>query len=237
MSETSNHRQHGIRSYALRRGRLTRAQAYGLENYADKYVIPYKPEALNLNHQFKRNAGKILDIGSGMGETTLLLAETFPHYDFLAVEVHAPGVGNMLNQIEARQITNLRIIQHDVVDVLKHQISNNALTAANIYFPDPWPKKRHHKRRLVNTNFLHLLLPALCEHGRLYIATDDAELAEHMLMVCDQETGLINLAGKGHYTPRPHWRPLTKFEQRGIKLSNAIRDLIYCKKSLNQLVE
>ncbi|MGI9228776.1 MAG: tRNA (guanosine(46)-N7)-methyltransferase TrmB [Gammaproteobacteria bacterium] len=218
-----------IRSYALRGGRLTRAQARGLQDYAAKYVIEYQAQELNLNEVFRRNAGKILDIGSGMGETTLQLAASLPGYDFLAVEVHAPGVGSMLNHIEAEKLSNLRIIQQDVIDVLKRQIPADSLAAVTLYFPDPWPKKRHHKRRLVNADFLRALLPKLADHGCLYMATDDAGLAEHLLQVCDAETGLINLAGSGHYAPRPKWRPLTKFEQRGLRHGNQIRDFVYCK--------
>ncbi len=218
-----------IRSYVLRSGRLTRAQGHALANYAEGYLLPYTPVPVDLDAAFKRPADKVLDIGSGMGDATCRLAETFPHYDFLAVEVYAPGVGNMLNQIQARKITNLRIIQHDVVEVLQHQITPGTFTAVTVYFPDPWPKKRHHKRRLFNAGFLRLLLPTLCAHGQLYIATDDAGLAEHTKALCDREPGLINLAGQGNYAPRPHWRPATRFERRGLRLHHTIRELIYCK--------
>ena len=222
-------RRRSVRSYVLRRGRMTRAQAKALETLSAKYVLANGERELDLDQIFGRRGEKILDIGSGMGETVLRLAADNPECDFLAVEVHPPGIGGMLRQLEKRGIPNVRLIRQDVIEVLQLQLAADSLAAASVYFPDPWPKKRHHKRRLVNAAFLRLLTPKLAAHGRLYLATDDAGMAAHLLQVCDAEPGLVNLAGRGRYAPRPRWRPLTKFERRGLRLGNRIWDLIYAR--------
>ena len=216
-----------IRSYVLRQGRLTNAQTYALQHHGDHFCIDFSPDILELNRIFRRPAPKVLDIGSGMGQVAISMAKSHPENDFLAVEVHKPGVGNLIKHAVTEKLNNIRIIYHDIVEILAHQLPNRCLDEVYIFFPDPWPKKRHHKRRLISHDFLSLLIPKLKTHGRLFIATDWQDLADHMLLVCDMEKRLINLSGLGYYTPRPYWRPVTKFEQRGRKLNHQVWDLAY----------
>ncbi len=214
----------------MRQGRLTKAQADAIERYWAQFGIEHRDELLDLHALFNRDAPRALDIGTGMGETTLKLALENPENDYLAVEVHRPGIGRLLYGIAEYGLTNIRVINHDAVDVINRQIPEESMTSIYIHFPDPWPKKRHHKRRLVQPGFINRLTTRMKTEGQLYIATDSPDLAEYMLAVCDAETGLINLAGHGHFSPRPLWRPLTKFEQRGLELNNRIRELIYCRR-------
>lgn len=216
-----------IRSYVLRHGRITPAQEKAIEQHWDQYGIEYKPRLLDLDKVFGRTAPKILEIGTGMGENIVALARGHRENDYLAIEVHRPGVGKLINQAEMLQLTNIRVICHDVVDVLVHQIRDRSLDMVLILFPDPWPKKRHHKRRLIQPGFVSLLSRKLQNHGRTFIATDWQDLAQHMLEICDREPGLVNLAGKGNFAPRPRWRPHTKFEQRGNSLKHGLWDLVY----------
>ncbi|MGK0298396.1 MAG: tRNA (guanine-N7-)-methyltransferase [Gammaproteobacteria bacterium] len=217
-----------IRSYVLRQGRLTDGQAKALEQYWPKFGIKFSNDPLNLPIIFHRNSPKILDIGSGMGETLIELAGRNLDNDYLAIEVHRPGVGSLIRNAAKNNLGNIRVINHDVMDVLQYQLADNSLDQVYIFFSDPWPKKRHHKRRLVNHAFLNLLIPKLKLNARIFLATDWEDLANHMLEVCDQYPGLINIAGKNNFTPRPQWRPLTKFEQRGKKLDHDVWDLCYC---------
>ena len=216
-----------IRSYVLRQGRLTDGQARALDQYWPVYGIDFRNEKIDLPAIFHRNTPKILDIGSGMGETLIQIAEANPENDYLAIEVHRPGVGSLIRNAAEKKLLNIRVINHDVIDVLQHQLTDNSLDKVYIFFPDPWPKKRHHKRRLVNTEFLKLLKPKLKINARLYLATDWQGLAEHIHEVCDQDAGLVNCAGKGNFSPRPAWRPLTKFEMRGKKLNHKVWDFCY----------
>ncbi len=220
----------GIRSYVLRQGRLTDAQARALENFWPDYGIDYSADTVNLDAIFHRTAPRILDIGSGMGETLIKLAQTHPENDYLAVEVHRPGVGSLIKVAATLGLDNVRVICHDVIEVLQYQLPDRCLDQVYIFFSDPWPKKRHHKRRLVNTAFLHLLKRKLKMNARIFLATDWSDLAAHMLTVCDQDPELLNIAGAGRFTPRPLWRPVTKFEDRGIKLDHAVWDLCYILK-------
>ena len=217
-----------VRSYVLREGRLTKGQARALQDHWRDYGIDFSDSLLDLDACFGRTAPKILDIGCGMGETTLALAQRHPDNDYLAVEVHRPGVGGLIRRAAEEDIRNIRIICHDVMEVLRCQVPARSLDEVYIFFPDPWPKKKHHKRRLVSARFLELLLPKLKSHGRLYLATDWEDMAAHLLHTCDSFPGLINLAGTGHYAPRPVWRPQTKFESRGRQLRHAVHDLAYC---------
>lgn len=219
-----------VRSYVLRQGRLTKAQANAIDRYWDVFGVDYRDEPLDLDALFKRHAPRVLDVGSGMGETTLRFARENPEIDYLAVEVHRPGIGRLLYGIAEHGLTNIRVINHDVVDVVNRQIPEESMTSIYIHFPDPWPKKRHHKRRLVQPDFINKLTTTMKTEGQLYLATDSPDLAEYMLDVCDAEPGLTNLAGSGNYSPRPLWRPSTKFEQRGLKLDNRVWELIYCRR-------
>ena len=216
-----------VRSYVLRQGRLTSGQAYALDNYWERYGIEFSKSKLDLDRVYARTAPKILDIGVGMGNTSIALALAHPENDYLAVEVHQPGVGSLLRLAQENNINNLRIICHDVVEVLSHQLPEHIIDHVYIFFPDPWPKKRHHKRRLISSEFLSLLIPKLTSHARIFIATDWQDLAEYIIKVCDNHPGIINLAGKGNAAPRPAWRPLTKFEQRGKELQHPVLDFIY----------
>lgn len=216
-----------IRSYVLREGRLTRGQAHALKKYWPVFGIDKSDRKLDLNRIFGRAAPKILDIGTGMGEGTVAFAKTHPENDYLAVEVHRPGIGSLFRQAAEDELSNIRVINRDIVEVLEHQIPEQSLDEVYIFFPDPWPKKKHHKRRLINSAFLSLLYPKLKSHARLYIATDWRELADYILNACDGYPGLGNLAGKGYFAPRPVWRPLTKFERRGKNLKHPTWDMVY----------
>ncbi len=226
----NNGREMRVKSYVLRQGRLTKAQANAIELHWAEFGIDYRDELLDLDALFNRVAPRVLDIGTGMGETTLKLAQEHPENDYLAVEVHRPGIGRLLYGIAEYGLTNVRVINHDAVDVVNWQIPEESMTSIYINFPDPWPKKRHHKRRLVQPGFINRLTSRMKLEGQLYLATDSRNLAEYMLAVCDAETGLINLAGFGNFSPRPLWRPLTKFEQRGLDLNNQGWEMIYCRR-------
>jgi tRNA (guanine-N7-)-methyltransferase len=207
-----------IRSYVLRQGRTTPAQKRGLEELFPKYGIAF-------SHQKIASPRKlVLEIGSGMGETTVEIAKAHPETDFVAVEVHGPGVGSLLNAIEREKLTNLRVIRHDALDVLEHMIADESLAAIHLFFPDPWPKKRHHKRRLVQPQFAALAARKLEEGGILHAATDWPEYAEHMSAVFSRER-LLEPAPNGFTA-----RPVTKFESRGRRLGHAVRDLVFRRK-------
>lgn len=216
-----------IRSYVLRQGYFSSAQRHAYESLLPRYGIPLTEEPVDLKQIFGRTAPKILEIGSGMGETTATIAAQHPEKDFIAIEVHAPGIGSLLNRIEQRGLTNLRVIPHDAKLVLQQMFTSESLDGIHIFFPDPWPKARHHKRRLIQPDFVALLCNRLKPGGYLHIATDWEDYAIHSLYVLSNEQQLVNTADD--YAPRPPHRPLTKFEQRGIKLGHAIHDLIFTK--------
>lgn len=219
-------KQRRIRSFVLRQGRLTKGQERALETGLPKFGIPYSPQQINLDEQFKRvESKKILEIGFGMGETTAKIAQTLPGCDFLAVEVHTPGVGGLLKLIEEQALTNIRIIQHDVVEVLQNMLPEASLDGVHIFFPDPWHKKRHHKRRLIQAEFVKLLCSKLKTGGYLHVATDWQEYAEWVLEVLGAESQLNNTAQD--YAQKPSYRPLTKFENRGIKLGHGVWDMVF----------
>lgn len=218
--------QRRIRSFVLRQGRLTKGQARALETVFPTFGISYKPELLNLNDQFNRSdSKKILEIGFGMGETTAKIAQTLPECDFLAAEVHTPGVGALLKLIDELALTNIRVIQHDVVEVLQNMLADGSLDGVHIFFPDPWHKKRHHKRRLIQAEFVKLLCSKLKVGGYIHVATDWQEYAEWVLEVLNAEPQLKNTAKD--YAEKPAYRPLTKFENRGIKLGHGVWDIVF----------
>ena len=226
-----------IRSFVLRQGRLTKGQERALQTAWPIFGIDYAPQLLDLNTEFKRadadrtRSKKILEIGFGMGETTAKIAQTLPDHDFLAAEVHTPGVGSLLKQIEEQAIPNIRIIQHDVVEVLQNMLADNTLDGVHIFFPDPWHKKRHHKRRLIQAEFVKLLCSKLKTGGYLHVATDWQEYAEWVLDVLKAEPQLRNTAADtSGYAEKPSYRPLTKFENRGIKLGHGVWDMVFLKK-------
>jgi len=215
---------------------MTIAQQRAIEKYWHIYGVGFSKIKLDLDLLFRRSAPKTLDIGTGMGEVTVSIAKNHPENDYFAVEVHRPGVGNLLRRIAQEELTNVRISDHDVTDVLRYQLPADSIDMVFIFFPDPWPKKRHHKRRLVNAEFLQLLKKCLKSNGRIFIATDWQDHAEHILEIFSRDQDFINLAGTGRYAPRPHWRPSTKFEKRGHKLEHAIRELAYgCRQHSTRL--
>ncbi|MCG7757206.1 MAG: tRNA (guanosine(46)-N7)-methyltransferase TrmB [Nitrosomonas sp.] len=216
-----------IRSFVLRQGRVSNAQRRACETLLPQYGIPFSENLLDLNQIFGREAPKILEIGFGMGESTATIAQSHPENDYLGIEVHTPGVGSLLNQIEQLELTNLRIIQHDAVEVLQHMLPVACLDGVHIFFPDPWPKARHHKRRLIQQDLIARLCNPLKPGGYIHAATDWEDYAQQILHVLNQEAQLSNSAAD--YAPRPDYRPLTKFEQRGIKLGHGVWDLIFRK--------
>ena len=216
-----------IKSYVKRERRLTKSQLYGLDNYWIKYGIEYSPKKINFEEIFESYRPLILDIGFGSGESTINHAISHPENNYLAVEVHRPGIGRLLNKIEENTLTNIKIIKHDVIDILKEQIPDCSLTQIFIFFPDPWPKKRHHKRRLINKELIKLIKKKLVLHGRLHIATDWENYANYIMEIGNADSELINLAGHNNYSPRPEWRTETRFEHRGKKLEHNVWDLCY----------
>jgi tRNA (guanine-N7-)-methyltransferase len=206
-----------IRSYVLRQGRTTPAQKRALEELFPKYGVPFSKDPVSS----PRGAPLVLEIGSGMGETTAEIAKANPEVDFVAVEVHGPGVGSLLNAIEREQLANLRVVRHDALDVLEHMIGDGTLAAIHLFFPDPWPKNRHHKRRLVQPPFAALAARKLKDGGILHAATDWPDYAEHMNEVFSKEP-LLEPAAAGFAA-----RPVTKFESRGQRLGHPIRELLF----------
>jgi tRNA (guanine-N7-)-methyltransferase len=216
-----------IRSFVVRAGRMGTGQMRALETLGPKFVLPYAPQPLSPEQAFGRSAPLVLEIGFGMGDATAQIAQALPGTDFLGVEVHTPGVGALLKQIDEKGLSNLRIVQHDAVDVLEHMIAPGSLAGVHIFFPDPWHKKKHNKRRLIQPPFVAKLVTHLAPGGYLHCATDWQPYAEQMLEVLSAEPGLRNTA-EG-YAPRPAYRPLTKFENRGIKLGHGVWDLVFVK--------
>lgn len=218
-----------IRSFVLRQGRLTPGQQRAIDEVMPRFGLSYAPQGLDLDAVFGRsNSAKIVEIGFGMGETTAAIAQSQPERDFLGIEVHSPGVGSLLKRIQEQALTNVRVIQHDAVEVLQHMIEDASLDGVHIFFPDPWHKKRHHKRRLLQAGFVELLCSKLKEGGYLHVATDWQEYAEWVLEMLSAETKLANTAQD--YAERPAYRPLTKFEQRGIRLGHGVWDLVFVRK-------
>jgi tRNA (guanine-N7-)-methyltransferase len=223
-----------IKSFVRRDSRLTKAQSHALENYWQRHGVNYADSELNIEKLFKRKAPLILDIGVGTGDATLHHAKMHPENNYLAIEVHRPGIGHLLNQIEINKLTNIKIINHDVIEVLKNQIPNSSINQIFIFFPDPWPKKRHHKRRLINHLLMTLIKQNIKLDGRLHIATDWEDYANHIQLLCDDDPDLINLAGNNNAAPRPDWRIKTRFELRGLRLGHKVWDFCY---AINNLVK
>jgi tRNA (guanine-N7-)-methyltransferase len=210
-----------IRSYVLRQGRTTPAQKRALEDLFPRFGIVFSDRLISPEELFGRKAPLILEIGSGMGETTAAIAQAHPELDFIAVEVHGPGVGSLLNRIEQAQLANLRVVRHDAAEVLARMIPDGSLAALHLFFPDPWPKKRHHKRRIVQPAFASLVHEKLAPGGMAHLATDWAEYADQMAAIF-AESGFFESCERGLVE-----RPETKFERRGKRLGNAIRDLYF----------
>jgi tRNA (guanine-N7-)-methyltransferase len=218
-----------IRSFVLRTGRATAAQQRALGELWPRYGVQFASEPLDLDQLFGRHAPRMLEIGFGTGEALRSFAQAHPEMDCLGVEVHSPGVGHLLLELQALTIGNCRVIAHDAVEVLEQQLPQASLALIHIFFPDPWPKKRHHKRRLIQPAFAELVVQALVPGGIVRLATDWEPYAQHMSAVLSATAGLHNLASAGAFVERPALRPVTRFERRGTRLGHAVWDLAYAK--------
>lgn len=215
-----------IRSYILRQGRITAAQTKAIQENLKKHAIVFENQPINFNDVFQNRSGElVLEIGFGMGTSTAEIAKANPKKNYIAIEVHSPGVGNLLKLIQENDISNLKIIQHDAVEVLNTMIKNDSLDGIHIFFPDPWPKKRHHKRRLIQDSFLKLMAQKVKQSGYLHIATDWEDYALWIIDLLDKET-LLQKTSEDFFR-KPDYRPLTKYENRGIKLGYKVWDMIY----------
>jgi tRNA (guanine-N7-)-methyltransferase len=219
----------GIRSYVRRAGRTTTGQAKALETLGPQYMVPYQAHPVDLAQVFGRAAPTVLEIGFGMGEATAHIAGLMPEKNFLCCEVHPPGVGALLKRIGEQGLTNIRIVEHDAVEVLEHMLAPESLAGVHIFFPDPWHKARHNKRRLVQPHFVAKLLPRLQRGGYIHCATDWEPYAQQMLEVLSAQHELKNTA-HGGFAPRPEYRPLTKFENRGLRLGHGVWDVVFVKR-------
>ena len=226
-SQTPEHPR-AIRSFVLRQGHMTAAQQRAIDTLWPRYGLDYRAETLDLAQTFGRAAPKVLEIGFGMGTATAEIARRLPDTDFLAADVHGPGVGNLLKLIEEQGIANIRVMRHDAVEIVENMLADNSLDGIHIFFPDPWHKKRHHKRRLIQAPFVAKLLPKLKSGGYVHLATDWEEYAAQMLDVLRAFPGLENTA-EG-YAPTPAYRPETKFEARGKRLGHGVWDLVFKKR-------
>lgn len=220
--------QRHIRSYVLRQGRMSPAQIRNIEEGMPRWGIPYAAQAIDYAATFGRTAPVVLEIGFGMGFTTAEIAAARPDTDFIGIEVHGPGVGNMFKLIAEQQLANVRVIQHDAVEVLRDMIPDGSLAGVHVYFPDPWPKKRHLKRRLIQSPLVAQLASKLAAGGYLHCATDIEDYGQQMLDVLSAEPLLENTADG--FAPRPDYRPLTKFEARGLRLGHGVWDVIFRRK-------
>jgi tRNA (guanine-N7-)-methyltransferase len=221
--------EHGhIKSFVRRAGRMSAAQQNYYTEMMPKIGIPYAAQQIELVTVYGRNAPKILEIGTGMGETTAKIADAHRENDYLGVEVHVPGIGALCKQIAERELTNLRICAHDAVEVVRDMLPEASLDGVHVFFPDPWHKARHNKRRLIQSPFVALLTSRLKPGGYFHCATDWEEYAHQMLEVLSAEPTLVNFS-EG-FAPRPDYRPLTKFENRGLRLGHGVWDVIFHRK-------
>ena len=219
-----------IRSFVLRAGRTTVAQERALDELWPAFGLDLQGTPLDLARVFGREAPRCLEIGFGVGEVIGSLAQTNPHIDYLGIEVHRAGVGRLLLHAEKSSLKNLRVICHDAVEVLRDYIADSSLEETLIFFPDPWHKKRHHKRRLIEASFVALLSAKLRTGGILRLATDWQNYAEQMLLVCNAEPTLRSFSPDSSYVPRPDFRPPTRFERRGERLGHGVWDLVYSRR-------
>lgn len=219
----------GIKSFVLRQGHMTAAQQKAIEQHWPRVGLDFQAATVDLNAVFGRDRPKILEIGFGMGVATAQIAQTLPQYDFLAIDVHGPGVGNLCKLIDEQQLDNIRVMRHDAVEVVEQMLAAESLAGIHIFFPDPWHKKRHNKRRLIQTPFVAKLLPKLQSGGYIHLATDWEEYALQMLEVLQGFEQLRNTAED--FAPTPAYRPETKFEARGKRLGHGVWDLVFVKQS------
>lgn len=217
-----------IRSFVLRQGRFSPAQRDAYDTLLPRFGVPFSLEPIDLTAVFGRANPKFLEIGFGMGETTVAIAAAHPGHDFLAVDVHAPGVGGLLKLIAQQGLANVRVVRHDAVEVVEKMIPPGALAGVHIFFPDPWPKKRHHKRRLLKPAFVRTIAERLADGGYIHVATDWADYAVEILAIFRAETLLVNTAQE--YAPRPAYRPVTKFERRGLAHGHGVWDVVFLRR-------
>lgn len=218
-----------IKSFVLRAGRISNRQQQALDQFLPFYELPSEGTPWDLNAIFGREAKTVVEIGFGMGSSLLTMAKQQPEVNFIGIEVHRAGIGSLVADLRDEGISNVRIVPEDAVQVFKHQLADNSLAGVQIFFPDPWHKKRHHKRRLIQPEFIQLIVRRLAAGGLIHCATDWQDYAEHIQAILTAEPALTNIQADGGYSPRPETRPLTKFEQRGQRLGHGVWDLIYFK--------
>jgi tRNA (guanine-N7-)-methyltransferase len=214
-----------IRSFVLRQGRLSTGQSRAVAHIGPRLLVPYSPALLDYESMFERVAPTIVEIGFGMGHTTADIAASLPDRNFIGIEVHTPGVGSLLKMADERGLTNVRIVQHDAVEVLQHMVADASLAGIHIFFPDPWPKKRHHKRRLIQAGFVRLLAEKIRPKGYIHLATDWQEYADQMLEVLSASSALTNTA-EG-FAARPAYRTESNFERKGLAKGHGVWDLVF----------
>ncbi len=221
--------QRPIKSFVLRQGRVTRAQQHALDNHWQQYGIDYTEQPLRYKQLFNNENAVFVEIGFGNGDSLLQQAIKQPQFNFIGIEVHGPGVGHLIHNAHQQGIQNIRIIRHDAVEVLTRQIADHSIAQIQLFFPDPWHKKRHHKRRIIKPEFIQLIHQKLNAGGCFHMATDWQQYAQKMLLQMDNAEGFCNNAGKGNYSSHTGHRCETKFERRGLKLGHGVWDLIYLK--------
>ena len=225
------HRKRQVRSFVLRTGRMTDSQRNAYEELWPQYGLEMSDGQLDLNDKFHHQAELVFEIGFGMGDSLVDMAIAAPEQNFIGVEVHTPGVGRLMNRCETEGVKNLRVYQDDAVEVLDNCIADNSLSKVQIFFPDPWHKKKHNKRRIVQPEFVQKLRAKLKVGGVLHLATDWQNYSEHMMEVMSAAEGFTNSQGEGAFSPRPDFRPITKFEKRGFKLGHGVWDLLFERNS------
>ncbi|MCK9634881.1 MAG: tRNA (guanosine(46)-N7)-methyltransferase TrmB [Methylobacter tundripaludum] len=236
MPSTEQTPTHRIRSFIRRQGRITQGQQLALECHWDKYCLDPAVD-YDFSQVFGRTAPLIVEIGFGTGDSLAKMAAANPENDYIGIEVHRPGVGHLMLLLDQQGLTNVRIYCHDAIEIIECKIADNSLAGVHLFFPDPWPKKKHHKRRIVRPSFVDLLVRKLQPGGYFHAATDWQNYAEHMLEILSAGAGLGNTSPTGDYCERPEYRPLTRFEQRGLRLGHGVWDLIFKKKMKPILIQ
>ena len=218
-----------IKSFVVRSGRMTPGQEKAYEALWSHYGVEADEQLINFEQLFARQAPVIIEIGFGMGDSLLQMAQNHPENNYIGIEVHKPGVGRLLGNISEHSLHNLKVMKFDAVEVLKKQIPDNSLSAVHLFFPDPWHKTRHQKRRIVKDDFIQLIRKKLTLHGQFHMATDWEHYAKQMLKIMQQAPGFTNCADDNSYIPRPEHRPITKFERRGERLGHGVWDILFSK--------
>jgi len=218
-----------IKSFVLRQGRLSNAQQTAIDDYWQAFGLSLKNKMLDLTEIFGREADTIVEIGFGMGTSLATMAENNPHQNYIGIEVHRPGIGALLKLVGEKKLTNVRVFNEDAIEVLAQCLPKNSLSAVYLFFPDPWHKTKHKKRRILQTEFAKTIASYLKEGGQFHMATDWEDYAKYMMKIMSAMSEYKNSSGQNNYTPRPDYRPLTKFEQRGKNLGHGVWDLIFIK--------